>query len=153
MLVYCIFIRFNVFLKILFLFWCSVLVSFSVIGYFPIIVLPLISSLVHLWSENTLSVSSVQSLSWVWLFETPWTAAHQATLSITNSLSLLKLRSIESVMPSNHLILCHPLFLLPSIFPSVRVFSNVSSLHQVAKVLELQLQHQSFQWIFRIDFL
>ena len=153
MLVYCIFIRFNVFLKILFLFWCSVLVSFSVIGYFPIIVLPLISSLVHLWSENTLSVSSVQSLSWVWLFETPWTAAHQATLSITNSLSLLKLRSIESVMPSNHLIFCHPLFLLPSIFPSVRVFSNVSSLHQVAKVLELQLQHQSFQWIFRIDFL
>ena len=153
MLVYCIFIRFNVFLKNLFLFWCSVLVSFSVIGYFPIIVLPLISSLVHLWSENTLSVSSVQSLSWVWLFETPWTAAHQATLSITNSLSLLKLRSIESVMPSNHLIFCHPLFLLPSIFPSVRVFSNVSSLHQVAKVLELQLQHQSFQWIFRIDFL
>ena len=153
MLVYCIFIRFNVFLKILFLFWCSVLVSFSVIGYFPIIVLPLISSLVHLWSENTLSVSSVQSLSWVWLFETPWTAAHQATLSITNSLSLLKLRSIESVMPSNHLIFCHPLFLLPSIFPSVRVFSNVSSLHQVAKVLELQLQHQSFQWIFSIDFL
>ena len=153
MLVYCIFIHFNIFLKILFLFWCSVLVSFSVIGYFPIILLPLISSLVHSWSENTLSVSSVQLLSWVWLFETPWTAAHQATLSITNSLSLLKLSSIESVMPSNHLILCHPLFLLPSIFPSVRVFSNVSSLHQVAKVLELQLQHQSFQWIFRIDFL
>ena len=81
MLAYCIFIRFSVFLKILFPFWCSVLVSFSVIGYFPIILLPLIFSLVHLWPENTLSVSSVQSLSQVWLFETPWTVAHQATLS------------------------------------------------------------------------
>ena len=60
---------------------------------------------------------------------TPWTAAHQATLSVTNSRSLLKLMSIESVMPSNHLILCHPLFLLPSIFPSIRVFSNESVLH------------------------
>ena len=66
---------------------------------------------------------------------------------ITNSRSLLKLMSIESVMPSNHLILCHPLFLPPSIFPSIRV----SSLHQVAKVLEFQLQHHSFQWIFRTD--
>ena len=62
------------------------------------------------------------------LFVTPWTAAHQASLSITNSWSLLKLMSIESVMPSNHLILCHPLFLLPSIFPSIRVFSNESTL-------------------------
>ena len=67
---------------------------------------------------------SVQSLSHVWLFATPWTAAHQASLSIGNSWSLLKLMSIESVMPSNHLILCHPLLLLPSIFPSIRVFSN-----------------------------
>ena len=67
--------------------------------------------------------SSVQSLSHVQLFVTPWTAALQASLSITNSQSLLKLMSIELVMPSNHLILCHPLLLLPSIFPSIRVFS------------------------------
>ena len=67
---------------------------------------------------------SVQSLSHVRLFATPWTAAHQASLSITNSQSLFKLMSIESVMPSNHLILCHPCVLLPSIFPSIRVFSN-----------------------------
>ena len=66
----------------------------------------------------------VQSLSHVWLFATPWTAARQASLSITNSQVLLKLMSIESVMPSNHLILCCPLLLLPSIFPSIRVFSN-----------------------------
>ena len=63
------------------------------------------------------------------LFATPWTAVHQASLSITNSQSLLKLTSIELVMPSNHLILCHPLLLLPSIFPSIRVFSNKSALH------------------------
>ena len=73
--------------------------------------------------------SSVQSLSCVWLFATPWTAARQASLSITNSRSLLKLMSIESVMPSNHLILCCPLLLPPSIFPSIRVFSNESVLH------------------------
>ena len=97
-----------------------------------------------------LNISSVQSLSCVQLF-----AAHQATLSITNSWSLPKLTSIESVMPSNHLILCHPLLLLPSIFPSIRVFSNdhVNSSREVAKVLEFQLQHQSFQWIFRVDLL
>ena len=70
---------------------------------------------------------SVQSLSCVWLFVTPWTAARQASLSITNSWSLLKLKSIDSVMPTNHLILCRPL-LLPSIFPSIRVFSNESVL-------------------------
>ena len=72
--------------------------------------------------------SSVQSLSCVQLFATPWTAAHQASLSITNSWRLLKLMSIKSVMPSNHLILCHPLLLLPSIFPNIRVFSNESVL-------------------------
>ena len=72
---------------------------------------------------------SVQSLSRVWLFATPWTAAHQASLSITNSQSPPKPMSIEMVMPSNHLILCHPLLLLPSIFPSIRVFSNESALH------------------------
>ena len=72
--------------------------------------------------------SSVQLLSCVWLFSTPWTVAFEASLSITNSCSLLKLMSIESVMPSNHLILCHPLLLLPSIFPSIRVFSSESIL-------------------------
>ena len=72
-------------------------------------------------------VSSVQSLCHVWLFVTPWTAARQASQSITNSWSLLKLMSIKWVMPSNHLILCHPL-LLPSIFPNIRVFSNESVL-------------------------
>ena len=74
-------------------------------------------------------ISSVQSLSPVWLFATPWTAAHQASLSITNSRSLLKLMSLESVMPSNHLILCCPLLLPPSIFLSIRIFSNESVLH------------------------
>ena len=71
---------------------------------------------------------SVQSLSRVWLFVTPWTVAHQASLSITNSWSLLKLIFIKSMMPSNHLILCCPL-LLPSVFPSIRVFSSESVLH------------------------
>ena len=74
-------------------------------------------------------ISSVQSLSRVWLFLAPWTATRQASLSITSSQSLLKLRSIESVMPSSHLILCHPLLLLPPIPPSIRVFSNESALH------------------------
>ena len=75
------------------------------------------------------SISSFQSLSHVQLFVTPWTTARQASLSITNFWSFPKLMSIESVMPSNHLILCHPLLLLPSIFPSIRVFSNESALH------------------------
>ena len=84
---------------------------------------------VHLSHHPSSSVvSSVQSLSHVQLFATPWTAAHQTSLSITNSQSLLKLMSIKSVMPSNHLILCHPFLLLPSIFPSIRVFSNESVL-------------------------
>ena len=73
--------------------------------------------------------SSVQQLSRVRLFVIPWTAACQPSLSITNSRSLFKLTSIKSVMPSNHLILCRPLLLLPSIFPSIRVFSNESVLH------------------------
>ena len=80
------------------------------------------------WTElnwyTYIQFSSVQSLRHVRLFATSWTAARQASLSITNSQSLLKLMSIESVMPSNHLILCHPLLLQPSIFPSIRVFSN-----------------------------
>ena len=74
-----------------------------------------------------LNISSVQLLSRVQLFATLWIAARQASLSTTNSQSLLKLTSIESVMPSNHLILCHPLLLMPSIFPSIRVFSNESA--------------------------
>ena len=73
--------------------------------------------------------SSVQSLSYVQLFVTPWAAAHQASLSVTNSQNLLKLMSIELVMPSNHLMLCWLLLLPPSIFPSIRVFSNESVLH------------------------
>ena len=79
--------------------------------------------------ENISLFSSVQSLSRVRLFATLWTAALQASLSITNSRSLLKLMSIESVMPSNHLIICHLLLFLPSIFSSIRVFSNDSVLH------------------------
>ena len=74
------------------------------------------------------SIGSVQLLSRVRLFGTPWTAARQASLSITNSQSLLKLRSTESAIPSNHLIPCHPFLLLPSILPSIRVFSNESTL-------------------------
>ena len=79
-------------------------------------------------SHYSVQFSLVQSLSHVWLFVTPWTAASQASLSITNSQGLLKLMSIESVMPSNNLILCHPLLLLPSMFPSIRVFSDESAL-------------------------
>ena len=86
------------------------------------------------WKKDSLfnwwySVQSVQLLSHVWLFATPWTAVHQASLSITNSQSLLKLMSIELVMPSNHLIHCCPLLHPPSIFLSIRVFSNESVLH------------------------
>ena len=79
--------------------------------------------------NKNLYLQIVQSLSHVWLFVTPWTAARQASLSITNSRSLLKLLSIELVMPFNHLNLFHPLLLPPSIFPSIRVFFNESALH------------------------
>ena len=111
----------------------------------------IITEVMYLLYINAQCVSSVQ-FSRVRLFVTPWTAACQASLSITNSQSLLKLMFLELVIPSNHLILWRP-FLLPSIFPSIRVFSSVSSSHEVAKALEFQLQHQSFQWIFRTDFL
>ena len=110
-------------------------------------------------STGVIHFSSVHSLSRIQLFVTPWTAACQASLSITNSLcitnswSLPKLMSIESVMPSNRLILCHPLLFPLSIFPSKRLFKWVSSSHLVVKVLEFQLQHQSFRWIFSTDFL
>ena len=97
-------------------------------------------------------LSSVQSLSHVRLFATPWTAACQTSLSITNSRSLLKVMSIASVMPSNHVILCCPLLLPPSIFPSIRVFSNELVL-RIRWPKYCQLQHQSFQWILRTDFL
>ena len=87
-------------------------------------------------------ISSVQSLSHVQLFVTPWTAACQASLSITNAWSLLKLMSSKLVMPSNHLILCPPLLLLSSIFPSIRVFSNESVLHiRWPKYWSFQVQH------------
>ena len=92
----------------------------------------------------------VQSVSRVWLFATPWTVAHQGSLSFTISPSFLKLTSIESTMPSTHLILCCLLLYLPSTFPSISLFQWVSSSHPVTKVSELQ--HQSFQWIFRVDF-
>ena len=83
----------------------------------------------RLWRQTSgIQFNSVQSLSRVWLFATPWTAARQASWSITNSWSLPKLMSIKSVMPSNHLILCRPLVFLPSIFPNIRVFSNESAL-------------------------
>ena len=78
--------------------------------------------------ESPVQFSLIQSPSRVWLFATPWTAARQASLSITNSRSMRKLMSVESVMPSNHLILSHPLLLPPSIFPSIRVFPNKSAL-------------------------
>ena len=88
----------------------------------------------------------VQPLSHVQLFDNPWITAYLASLSFMISKTLVKLMSIESVMPSNHLILCHPLHFPPSIFPSIWVFSNKSVLcYQVAKVLQFQPQHQSFQ--------
>ena len=96
---------------------------------------------------------SVQSLSHVWLFVTPWTAVLQAFLSITNLQSLLKLMSVVLVMSSNHLILCRPLLLPPSIYPIIRVFSNELVLHIRWPKYWSLFQHQSFQWIFRIDFL
>ena len=104
-------------------------------------------------TPTTVQFSSVQSLSCVWLFVTPWTTAHQASLSITNSKSLLKLTSIELVMPSNHLILCHPLLLLPSIFPSIRVFSNESILHITGQSIGASASTSDFQWTLWTDFL
>ena len=96
---------------------------------------------------------SVQSLSSVRLFTTPWTTACQTALSITSSRSLFKLMSIEMVMPSNHLILSSPSPSALNLSQHQGLFKWICSSHQVAKVLELQLQHQSFQWIFRTNFL
>ena len=90
-------------------------------------------------SHKEYQFSSVQSLSCVRLFATPWIAARQASVSISNSRSSLKLTSIASLIPSSHLILCHPLLLLPPIPPSISLFQWVNSLHEVAKVLEFKL--------------
>ena len=98
------------------------------VGYSGSLNLQGLVSFKQIWDMNTLYLSSVQSLSRVQLFATTWIAARQASLSITNSQSSLKLTSIESVMPSSHLILCCPLLLLPPIPPSIRVFSNESTL-------------------------
>ena len=120
--------------------------------------IPFISSLLHIYIHVCVCVFLwkmyavvVQSLSRVWLFVTLWTAACQASLSFTISWSLHRLMPIDSVMPSNYLIFCHPHLLLPSVFTRITVFCTVSSWHQVAK--ELELQHQSFQRIFKVDFL
>ena len=103
-------------------------------GYHPISISFVESLQIVLWNN---SVKSVQSLSHVQLFRTPWTTACQASLSITNSWSLLKLTFVESAMPYNHLIACRPLHLLPSIFPSVRVFFNESVPHKGTKYWRL----------------
>ena len=119
----------------------SMAITYFVYWYGKCYFLPLAPPLGHksdqhlggiLWpslSHGTRPVRSVQSLSHIQLFATPWTAPSQASLSITNSQSLLKLMFIKLVMPSNHLILCHPLLLLLSIFPSIRVFSSELTLH------------------------
>ena len=109
--------------------------------------------LAHKTFSGNVQISSVQSLSRVRLFPTPWIAACQASLSITNSRSSLRLTSIESVMPSSHLILCRPLLLLLPIPPSISLFQWFNSSHEEAKVLEFQLQHQLFQWTPRADLL
>ena len=107
------------------------------------------------WVGSSYKFSSVQSLRHVQLSATPWPAAHQASPSITNSQGLLKLMYTESVMPSNHPILCHPHASCLQPFPVLEKDPPrwVNSLHQMAKILELQLQHQSFQCIFRVYFL
>ena len=104
-------------------------------------------------SGDSWCLQSVQLLSRVRLFAIPWTAAHQASLSITNSQSLLKLTSVKSVMPSNHLILLSTSLPTFNLSQHQGLFQWVSSSHQVAKVLEFQLQHQSFQWTLRINLL
>ena len=102
---------------------------FREIPHFEVLLLHLKTTSLDLTQILSVQFSSIHLLSWVWLFATPWTVAHQASLSITNSQHLPKLISIESVIQSNHLILCHLLPFSPSIFPSIRVFSNESALH------------------------
>ena len=101
--------------------------------------------------HDAVMIAVVQLLSHVWLFVTPWTSACQVSPSFTNSRTLLNIMSIESMMPSNHLILCHPFLLLPLVFPSIRVFSNELAVCEVAEVLALK--RQSFQLVFIADFL
>ena len=95
----------------------------------------------------------IHSSSHVWLVATPWTAAHQGSLTFTISRNLLKLMFIESVMPFNHLIVCRPFSPYPQSFPASGSFPMNCSFREVTKVLVLQLQHQCYQWIFRVDFL
>ena len=109
--------------------------------------------IIQVFPQNFDKFCLAQSLSRVRLFATPWITACQASLSIANSRSLLRLTSIKSVMPSSHLILCRPLLLLPPIPPSISLFQWVNSLHEVAKVLEFQHQHHSFQRNPRVDLL
>ena len=115
---------------IIYMFQCCSLISSRpfLLPYSPKVCSLHLSLFCCLADRIVIQFSSVQSLDHVRLFETPWTAACQASLSITNSRSLLKLMSIESGVPSNHLILCHPLLFLPSVFPSIRVFLNESVL-------------------------
>ena len=124
---------------------CSIFPTFppSFFSSFPTSIFPSLSS--TLPSLLVDQFSSAPSLSRVQLFATPWIAARQASLSITNSQSSLRLTSIESVMPSSHLILCRPLLLLPPIPLSISLFQWVNSSHEVAKVLKFHLQHHSFQ--------
>ena len=130
---------------------------FTVRETFCTLICSLVTSLylfVKAYQTILLSVVAVHSLSHVCLFVIPWTSACQASLSFTIARNLLKLMSIESMMPPNHLLLC-TLFFCPQSFPASGSFPMSPSSHQVAKVLELQLQllHQFFQWIFRVDFL
>ena len=103
------------------------------------------------WTRPMHCSVSVQSLSRVWLFATPWITAGQASLSITNSWSSLKLTFIQSVIPSSHLNICCPLLLLPPFPPSISLFQWVNSSHEVTKLLEFQLYHQSFHRTPRTD--
>ena len=131
--------------------WLLVFFHIKNVLYFFLVIFVLIS--VNLLYVFDLWFSSVQLLSRVWLFATPWTTARQASLSITNSWSLLKPMSTESVMLTNHLILCRPLLLSPNPSQQKSLFQWVNSSHEVTKVLEFQLQHQSFQWTPRTDLL
>ena len=106
------------------------------------------------WVNLALCASSCSSLSCVILFATPWTVAHQASRSFSVSWSLLRFICIESVMPSSHPILCHPLLLLPSVFSSIRVFSNESAICiKWPKYWSFSFSISPSQWVFRIDFL
>ena len=133
---------------------CNFFPWWIILKQIPDIILPLNNNFFKARWSHVQWISSVQSLSRVQLFVTPWTAACQASLSITNSQSFLKLMSIELVMPSNHLILCHPLLLLLSIFPSIGVFSNESVLRiRLPRYWGFSFIILSFKWKFRVDFL